>query len=119
MIGSAIGWFIGQQVYRTHHDPEIGGGAWERLSGKDISEDRRQPRDMGSTYVPLDSWVYAVLSRLAALGYITTAMEGLQPWTRMECATLTVEASDNLTSGMVMEATAEATDKPLAGRVCP
>jgi membrane-associated phospholipid phosphatase len=113
LIGSAIGWFIGQQVYRSHHDPEVGGGAWERLFGKDISEDRRQPRDMGSTYVPLDSWVYAVLSRLAALGYITTAMEGLQPWTRMECATLTVEASDNLTSGSVMEATA----RPLISRL--
>ncbi len=25
LVGSAVGWFIGQQVYRAHHDPELGG----------------------------------------------------------------------------------------------
>src|SRR5258708_31314456 len=26
LVGSAIGWFEGMYVYRTHHDPRIGGG---------------------------------------------------------------------------------------------
>ena len=31
---------------------------------------------MGSTFVPLDSWVYAAFERLAALGYINTEILG-------------------------------------------
>jgi hypothetical protein len=51
---------------------------------------------MGSPFVPLDSWVYAAFERLGALRYISTAMMGLKPWTRMECARLTEEAAENL-----------------------
>jgi hypothetical protein len=50
----------------------------------------------GSTFVPLDSWVYPALERLAAFGYVTTSLEGMKPWTRTECARLTVEAGDAL-----------------------
>jgi len=50
----------------------------------------------GSTFVPLDSWVYPALDRLAAFGYVTTAIEGMKPWTRTECARLTEEAGDAL-----------------------
>ena len=49
---------------------------------------------LGSPYVPLDSWIYPALERLAALGYIDTAVMGLRPWTRLECARLVSEASD-------------------------
>src|SRR5258706_3248657 len=58
-VGGAVGWLIGRQVYRPHHDPELGGGGWDPLSGSDEGEERRQPRNMGSPYLPLDSWVYA------------------------------------------------------------
>ena len=37
----------------------------------------------GSTYVPLDSWIYPEVERLIALGYIDTAYLGLRPWTRL------------------------------------
>src|SRR5580704_17808371 len=36
----------------------------------------------GSTYVPIDSWIYPALDRLQALGYINYAYTGLRPWTR-------------------------------------
>jgi hypothetical protein len=36
----------------------------------------------GSTYVPIDSWIYPALDRLQALGYINYAYRGLRPWTR-------------------------------------
>src|SRR5690242_300824 len=36
----------------------------------------------GSTYVPMDSWIYPALDRLQALGYINYAYIGLRPWTR-------------------------------------
>jgi len=52
------------------------------------------PNRMGSPYVPLDSWIYPVLERLIALGYIEGAHLGIRPWTRMECATMLGEAAD-------------------------
>ena len=99
LVGSAVGWLIGHEVYRRHHDPELGGGGWEELSGGVEAERNRDRRSMGSPFVPLDSWVYPELDRLAALGYITTSIEGLKPWTRMECARLTEEARESLVDG--------------------
>jgi hypothetical protein len=37
----------------------------------------------GSTYIPIDSWIYPALDRLQALGYINYAYLGLRPWTRL------------------------------------
>lgn len=53
-------------------------------------------RSRGSTFVPLDSWVYPVFDRLAALGYMPTAFAGMRPWTRAECARLVSEASEQV-----------------------
>src|SRR5712692_1049329 len=53
-------------------------------------------RAAGSPYVPLNSWVYPALERLAALRYADTAFLGLKPWTRAECARLADEASEKL-----------------------
>jgi membrane-associated phospholipid phosphatase len=113
LIGSAAGWFIGQYVYRAHHDPELGGGSWGGASADANTEELRQPRDMGSVSVPLDSWVYPIFTRLFALGFIKTGMEDTAPWTRMECARLTEEASENLALGMPAEAIAS----PLVSRL--
>jgi membrane-associated phospholipid phosphatase len=99
VVGAAIGWLIGRQVYRAHHNTELGGGGWGPLSGNDDREEQRQPRNMGSPFVPLDSWVYGAFERLASLRYINTQIMGLKPWTRMECARLTEEASETLQQG--------------------
>ena len=72
---------------------------WGRLggsSGDDDGEDHRNRHNMGSTSVPLDSWVYAAFERLAALRYDDTGMTGLKPWTRIECARITEEIHDAL-----------------------
>jgi hypothetical protein len=63
------------------------------------SEKQRNTFDMASTYVPLDSWVYAAFDRLAALGYVQTDFVALRPWTRMECARLVQEAGDRAADG--------------------
>ncbi len=49
-----------------------------------------------SAFVPTDTWVYALLNRLATWGYIDTAFLGLRPWTRAECARLVEEAEENV-----------------------
>jgi hypothetical protein len=96
VVGSAIGWLIGREVYKKHHDPEVGGGGWEDLSGSDGGVEQKDHHKMGSPFVPLDSWVYPALDRLAALGYVNTSISGLKPWTRIECARLAEEAGEAL-----------------------
>src|SRR5580704_14709325 len=85
LVGSAIGWFVGQYVYRKHHDPELGGGEWESYAESHDEGPGRKSTSIGSPYVPLDSWTYPAIERLAALGYIHTEFLGLRPWTRIEC----------------------------------
>ena len=51
---------------------------------------------LGSTYVPMDSWVYPALDRLHALGYIDTAYLGLRPWTRLGIVHMLQETSDKI-----------------------
>jgi hypothetical protein len=94
-VGSALGWYFGRQIYRAHHDTELGGAPWgELVEAKEKGP--RDPANMGSPYVPLDSWVYPQLERLAALGYVQSAYLGMRPWTRMECARLLEEAGERL-----------------------
>jgi membrane-associated phospholipid phosphatase len=96
LIGSAIGWFAGQQVYRAHHDPELGGSSWETFSEMRDEGSGRQVGSQGSPYVPLDNWVYPAIERLAARGFVQTGFMGLRPWTRAECAQMVEEAGDVL-----------------------
>jgi membrane-associated phospholipid phosphatase len=94
-IGSALGWYLGRQIYRAHHDPEIGGTGWGSSSpGLPSTEGRHVAH--ASPYVPLDSWIYPALGRLAAWGYLQTSMLGQRPWTRTECARLLEEGSGQI-----------------------
>ncbi|MBZ5612871.1 MAG: phosphatase PAP2 family protein [Acidobacteriia bacterium] len=97
VVGSALGWYFGRQIYRAHHDPELGGSSWGNvIEDSDQSDEPRNPQHMGSPSVPLDSWIYPALERLAALGYIKTAFLGAKPWTRMESASLVSEAKEKI-----------------------
>jgi Capsule assembly protein Wzi len=58
------------------------------------SEPEQGTNKSGPVYVPLDSWVYPALKKLAAMGYVPDE-EGLAaPWTRSECLMLVKEAED-------------------------
>jgi hypothetical protein len=95
LVGSAIGWLEGMYVYRKHHDPRVGGGDWETYAeAHDSSE--RSTGNLGSPYVPLDSWIYPAMERLAALGLLSDEFMGMRPWTRLECARLVNDAADQL-----------------------
>ncbi len=96
-VGGVAGWLIGQQVYRAHHDPELGGGGWGFPLGARDAESGLGTHSVGSPYVPLDSWVYSAFDRLASFSYVKTALIGARPWTRTECARLTQEARESLT----------------------
>jgi hypothetical protein len=50
----------------------------------------------GSTYVPVDSWIYPALDRLHALGYVDSAYLGLRPWTRLSIAHMLELGADRI-----------------------
>jgi membrane-associated phospholipid phosphatase len=94
LVGSVLGYLVAQSVYSRRHNAEVGGAAFESPREVVNDERTRTPSFMGSPYVPLDSWIYPALERLAALGFVKTAGLGMRPWTRLECARLVGEASD-------------------------
>jgi hypothetical protein len=89
VVAGALGWLIGRQVYRAHHNRDLDGAAYGTFEGAPREFD---PAELGSPFVPLDSWVYPALKRLAALGYIKSQFTGVEPWTRRECLRQTEEA---------------------------
>jgi hypothetical protein len=103
IIGSLLGWYFGRQVYRAHHDPELGGTAWGSVLEEKTGERTRNPNYMASPYVPLDSWIYPALERLIALGYVPSNMLGMRPWTRMACAHLLDDTADKFPGNGVEE----------------
>jgi Capsule assembly protein Wzi len=50
----------------------------------------------GSSYIPLDHWIYNVLDRLHGMGYIDTAYLGLRPWTRLSIAHMLENSADEI-----------------------
>ncbi len=96
VIGSALGWYMGTQIFRARsQEAEINATNWGTFERAPKSE-ARDPGYMGSTYVPLDSWVYPELDRLTALGYLPTAILAIRPLPRLECARLVAEAEEQL-----------------------
>jgi capsule assembly protein Wzi/PAP2 superfamily protein len=97
LAGALIGEFSAYTVYRRHHDPELGGDNWVSWSSRarDLFNDPA-PGNRGSPYVPLDSWVYPALDRLAGWGLVDSGFAGMRPWTRRECARLVSEAGDRI-----------------------
>lgn len=68
-----------------------GGGCKDTLA---IESQYTSP--MGSTYVPLDSWIYSAIDRLHALGYADAAYLGMRPWTRMSIVHMLTETADTI-----------------------
>ncbi len=110
LIGSAAGWLIGRYVYRTHHnfnlnpfDPAPMPGDYGaprptrqasvhlppdpilRRAPTPINMEDGDPDAIGSTNVPMDSWIYPALERLSSLGFIPGQSVSIRPWTRQEC----------------------------------
>jgi hypothetical protein len=67
VISSALGWYMGRQVFRSHSrysDADIARyGTFNRAEESEETETAHKTRTMGSSYVPLDSWAYPALER--------------------------------------------------------
>ncbi len=94
-IGGTIGGLIAQQVYTHHYDPQLGGTLWRSASEFFRSESGTSLGNQGSPYVPLDSWIYPALDRLAGMGLMDSGFAAMRPWTRRECIRLLNESEEN------------------------
>jgi hypothetical protein len=119
VVGSGLGWYFGRQVYRAHHDPELGGSGWGSLLPENAAEKTRDPKNMASPYVPLDSWIYPLLERLIGLGYMKSNMLGMRPWTRLQCARIVEESGERLGDSSDDSAEAVKIYKSLAQEFAP
>jgi hypothetical protein len=111
VVGAGLGWLIGRDVFNQRHlnwSPATFMAATPGLkpSARNapppafyVPERESRPAARGPVLVPLDSWIYPVLTRLAALGYIPNQASGLRPWTREECIRQLDEAESTLTYG--------------------
>lgn len=73
----------------------------------------------GSTNVPMDSWIYPALDRLAALGAIPTQSVSIRPWTRQECRRQVREAEDTLFGFGSMDNNVSDSSRNEAARLLP
>ncbi len=94
-VSAAMGWMIGRQIYASHHNPDLPGGGYGTFHPP-VNPEAGPSESTFSAYVPLDSWVYPAMERLAALGYIKSNLSGMKPWTRVECARQLEEASGSI-----------------------
>src|SRR5439155_332385 len=85
LVGSVIGNLVAQDIYSRHHDFDLGRGEWRSLSAIARGFESAGPQNLASPYVPLESWIYPALDRLAGLGLIDSGFAGMRPWTRREC----------------------------------
>ena len=87
-VGALSGYLIGGQIYKSRHDPNI-----DREFGTFANDHAEwNSRNAGTTYVPLDSWVYPAIERLIAAGLVKYQFLGLRPWTRTAIADMLTEA---------------------------
>jgi len=72
---------------------EAGAGAPDAVfQAYDSAERSHSAAHMGSSYVPLDSWMYGTFDRLQAMGYLPDGSSNFRPWSRIECARLLRQA---------------------------
>ena len=119
IVGGALGWVFGHEVYRAHHDPELGGSGWGSLIEEHTGEQPRNPNYMASPYVELDSWIYPAMQRLIALGYLQSPILGMRPWTRMQCARVLEDAQDKFPDDGIEEGQAGRLYATLASEFSP
>lgn len=94
-VGGLIGYQVGRHIYDARHNRNL---------DNIIEPTVANPDDLGSTYVPLDSWIYPAMDRLISHGYIPGAYMGMRPWTRMSCANMLARMDADLDYGPALPA---------------
>ncbi len=61
-----------------------------------IPDEDKRPNHDGSTYIPLDSWVYPAVLRLYSLGYANSMFLSMRPYTRQSLLHILEETEDDV-----------------------
>ncbi len=70
-----------------------------------IPDEDRKPDHYGSTYIPVDSWIYPAITRLYSLGYLGDAVFiSMRPWTRQSILHMLADSQDDILEGNDVEA---------------
>jgi len=99
-VGGLLGYQVGRQIYRTRHNSQLDDDL--TIVAKQTSAPI--PSRLASTYVPLDSWIYPAIERLAVGRYIPMPFMGLRPWTRMNCARMLAGLNERLQGNLELPA---------------
>jgi membrane-associated phospholipid phosphatase len=94
-VGSALGFYFGTQALRRYKHEHANDAMYGTFVKRE-STLSRNPANMGSAYVPLDSWIYSAIERLAAHGYAPLAYIGVKPWSRLQCTQIVAEAAEKI-----------------------
>jgi membrane-associated phospholipid phosphatase len=95
LVGSALGLLIGRFV--SHESRPAAPSADWLPPRMDVEKaPASEAKHSASAYVPMTSWIYPALDRLAAMGLVPSQTSGLRPWTRTECRRQTLEAQSLL-----------------------
>jgi Capsule assembly protein Wzi len=62
-------------------------------------DDACQIAEIGSPYVPVDSWIYPAVLRLHSLGYLDTVFIGMRPWTQASLDRMLTEVHQRMDGG--------------------
>ncbi len=68
----------------------------EALPAYDPFESAQRQDHLGSTYIPVDSWVYPAMTRLYSMGYLDTMFLGMRPWTRRSALHMIQESENDI-----------------------
>ncbi len=60
------------------------------------SADQTHSDTYGSTYIPVDSWMYPAMTRLYSMGYVDTMFLGMRPWTRRSVLHMILESENDI-----------------------
>jgi len=63
--------------------PAAANGARQSGQGSNASAPACGSPNMGSPYIPVDSWIYPAVLRLYSMGYANHVYLGMRPWTRV------------------------------------
>jgi hypothetical protein len=69
-----------------------------------------EPAELGSPYIPVDSWVYPAMLRLYSLGFVDHVFLGMRPWTRASLSQMLEDVDVTLQDATPGAATDEAQD---------
>jgi membrane-associated phospholipid phosphatase len=92
-VGAVAGYLVGKNVYRVRHDPDIDINSYGTF---EKAHPDWNSGNAGTTYIPLDNWVYPVLQRLMAAGLVRYGYQGLRPYTRTAAADMIAEAETRI-----------------------